>query len=364
MTFALGGVFGEGVVDFAKNVEESVKNLFSPGHAVRGARLPLLRPDRRARHRPSCATRFAFVRGMTRPAPRPRDHPEGEGLRLRREQPGEVARPRGLRSRHRRGAEEGERPAAPGPRCSATALTALAAEHPELVAITAAMPSGTGTNIFQKTHPGALLRRRASPRGTRSPSPAGSRRRASGRSCAIYSTFLQRAYDNIIHDVAVQQLPVIFCMDRAGLVGEDGADPHGAVRHRLHAGGAGHDGDGAEGRRRADRPAPHRAGAHGRARSAPAIRATRRPPTRVPPAEIPPVPYGTWEQLRVGQGRRDPRRRHDGAAGAAGGRAARRRRHRLRRRQLPLPQAARPRDARRCCCASTASWSRSRRARS
>ena len=52
--------------------------------------------------------------------------------------------------------------------------------------------------------------------------PAASRRRASARWCAIYSTFLQRAYDNVIHDVAVQQLPVIFCMDRAGLVGEDG----------------------------------------------------------------------------------------------------------------------------------------------
>jgi 1-deoxy-D-xylulose-5-phosphate synthase len=45
--------------------------------------------------------------------------------------------------------------------------------------------------------------------------------------CAIYSTFLQRAYDQIIHDVALQNLPVIFCLDRAGLVGEDGATHHG-----------------------------------------------------------------------------------------------------------------------------------------
>jgi 1-deoxy-D-xylulose-5-phosphate synthase len=45
--------------------------------------------------------------------------------------------------------------------------------------------------------------------------------------CAIYSTFLQRAYDQIIHDVALQNLPVIFCIDRAGLVGEDGATHHG-----------------------------------------------------------------------------------------------------------------------------------------
>jgi 1-deoxy-D-xylulose-5-phosphate synthase len=45
--------------------------------------------------------------------------------------------------------------------------------------------------------------------------------------CNIYSTFLQRAYDQVIHDVALQNLPVIFCLDRAGLVGEDGATHHG-----------------------------------------------------------------------------------------------------------------------------------------
>ena len=45
--------------------------------------------------------------------------------------------------------------------------------------------------------------------------------------CVVYSTFLQRAYDQIIHDVALQRLPVIFCVDRAGLVGEDGATHHG-----------------------------------------------------------------------------------------------------------------------------------------
>ena len=67
MTFALGGVFGEGVVDFAKNVEESVKNLFSPGHAVRGAGLPLLRPDRRPR--PAQALRHAPVRARDAAGP-------------------------------------------------------------------------------------------------------------------------------------------------------------------------------------------------------------------------------------------------------------------------------------------------------
>ncbi len=51
--------------------------------------------------------------------------------------------------------------------------------------------------------------------------------------CTIYSTFLQRAYDQIIHDVALQNLPVIFCIDRAGLVGEDGPTHHGAFDYGL-----------------------------------------------------------------------------------------------------------------------------------
>ena len=50
---------------------------------------------------------------------------------------------------------------------------------------------------------------------------------------AIYSTFLQRAYDQVVHDVAIQKLPVRFAMDRAGLVGADGADPCRRVRRRL-----------------------------------------------------------------------------------------------------------------------------------
>ena len=205
-------------------------------------------------------------------------------------------------------------------------LTALAGEHPELVAITAAMPSRHRHQHLPEEVARAVLRRRASPRGTRSPSPAGSRRRASGRSCAIYSTFLQRAYDNIIHDIAVQHLPVIVLHGPRGTGGRGRPDPHGPVRHRLHAGGAGHDGDRAEGRRRARSACCAR-----RWRTPMGPFCTRYPRDKAPAeprpaAEIPAVPYGTWESAPRGQGRRDPRRRHDGAAGAAGGRAARGRR--------------------------------------
>ena len=68
----------------------------------------------------------------------------------------------------------------------------------------------------------------ASPSSRRCCSPPGSRSRAASPSCAIYSTFLQRAYDQIVHDVCLQKLNVVFAMDRAGLVGDDGPTHHGA----------------------------------------------------------------------------------------------------------------------------------------
>src|SRR3954452_2720190 len=102
-----------------------------------------------------------------------------------------------------------------------TALTALAGEHPDLVAITAAMPSGTGTGIFQGKYPERFFDVGIA-EGHAVTFAAGLAAQGILPVCAIYSTFLQRAYDNVIHDVAVQHLPVIFCMDRAGLVGEDG----------------------------------------------------------------------------------------------------------------------------------------------
>jgi len=108
----------------------------------------------------------------------------------------------------------------------ANALTDLARKDPKVVAITAAMPTGTGLTGFQKEFPerffdvgiaeqhavtfgGALAKGGLKP------------------VCAIYSTFLQRAQDNLLHDVALQRLPMVVAMDRAGLVGADGATHNG-----------------------------------------------------------------------------------------------------------------------------------------
>src|SRR5919108_665243 len=100
-------------------------------------------------------------------------------------------------------------------------LTELANERRDIVAITAAMPTGTGTSLFHRAHPDRFFDVGIA-EGHAVTFAAGIATRGLRPVVAIYSTFLQRAYDNIIHDVAVQNLPVVFCMDRAGLVGEDG----------------------------------------------------------------------------------------------------------------------------------------------
>src|SRR5919202_3691632 len=100
-------------------------------------------------------------------------------------------------------------------------LTDIARERTDVVAITAAMPTGTGTDAFAKAHPDRFFDVGIA-EGHAVTFAAGLATRGVRPVVAIYSTFLQRAYDNVIHDVAIQHLPVVFCMDRAGLVGEDG----------------------------------------------------------------------------------------------------------------------------------------------
>ena len=100
-------------------------------------------------------------------------------------------------------------------------LTELAGDMPELAVITAAMPSGTGTGAFGKAFPQRFFDVGIA-EGHGVTFAAGLATQGIKPVVAIYSTFLQRGYDNIIHDVAIQHLPVVFAMDRAGLVGEDG----------------------------------------------------------------------------------------------------------------------------------------------
>ena len=100
-------------------------------------------------------------------------------------------------------------------------LLELGEEVKELAVITAAMPTGTGTGGFGKAFPTRFFDVGIA-EGHGVTFAAGLATQGIKPVVAIYSTFLQRGYDNIVHDVAIQHLPVVFCMDRAGLVGEDG----------------------------------------------------------------------------------------------------------------------------------------------
>ena len=106
-------------------------------------------------------------------------------------------------------------------------LIKAAEDDPKVVAITAAMPSGTGLDVFGKAFPGRTFDVGIAEQHAVT-FAAGLATEGYKPFCAIYSTFLQRGYDQLVHDVAIQNLPVRFAMDRAGLVGADGATHAGA----------------------------------------------------------------------------------------------------------------------------------------
>ncbi len=126
------------------------------------------------------------------------------------------------------GAQDKPKPKAPSfTRVFADSLIAEAKKDEKIVAITAAMPDGTGVDLFAKAFPN-----RAFDVGIAEQHAvtfaAGLASEGMKPFAAIYSTFLQRAYDQVVHDVAIQKLPVRFAIDRAGVVGADGATHAGS----------------------------------------------------------------------------------------------------------------------------------------
>ena len=115
----------------------------------------------------------------------------------------------------------------PTPRFSGNRLVKEGEKDDRIVAITAAMPTGTGVDLFEQAFP-----KRSFDVGIAEQHAvtfaAGLATEGFKPFCAIYSTFLQRAYDQVVHDVAIQNLPVRFAIDRAGLVGADGATHAGS----------------------------------------------------------------------------------------------------------------------------------------
>jgi len=178
-------------------------------------------------------------------------------------------------------------------------LADLGAERKDMVVITAAMPSGTGTGGFAKAYPERFFDVGIA-EGHAVTFAAGLATRGLRPVCVIYSTFLQRGYDNIIHDCALQHLPVVFAMDRAGLVGEDGETHMGMydIAYMLAVPGmvvtAPKDSAEMLGLLRAG--VEHTAGPF-------SMRYPRdaAPDTAADMAKIPATPFATWEVLRRGR---------------------------------------------------------------
>ena len=290
-------VGGPRLVEFAKTIEESIKNLWSPGMLFEELGFRYFGPIP-GHDIPRMVDALKLVSTLKGPRVVHVITEKGKGFPLPEPD---------LEKYHARAPYDpvtGKlKPVNPGPpqwtKVFGEAITQLAAEHPDFVTITAAMPSGTGTNIFQKKWPGRFFD--VGIAEAHATTFAGGLATQGVRPIvAIYSTFLQRAYDSIIHDVAIQKLPVIFCMDRAGLVGEDGQTHMGlfdiayllAVPHMTVTAPK----DGAEligllrcALRHTDGPF--------------SLRYPRdKAPGEAPPAaEVAAVPYGTWEMLRKGK---------------------------------------------------------------
>ncbi len=105
-------------------------------------------------------------------------------------------------------------------------LVELAQKNPRIVGVTPAMPTGCSMNILMKEMPDRAFDVGIA-EGHAATFSGGMAKEGMQPFCNIYSSFLQRAYDNVIHDIAILRLPVVLCLDRAGLVGEDGPTHHG-----------------------------------------------------------------------------------------------------------------------------------------
>jgi 1-deoxy-D-xylulose-5-phosphate synthase len=297
LTFALRGVLGEGVVDFAKNVEESVKNLFSPGMLFEELGFRYFGPID-GHDLPKLCDTLRFVRGMSGPRVIHVMTQKGKGFAFAEDN---QEKWHGLAAYDPVSGEARKKSSGPPTwtQVFGEGLAALAEEYPDLVAVTAAMPSGTGTNLFQKRHPERFFDVGIA-EGHAVTFAGGLATQGVRPVVAIYSTFLQRAYDNVIHDIAVQRLPVTFCMDRAGLVGEDGQTHMGLydIAFMLAVPGmtvtAPKDGDELIGLLRT-------AMAHTTGPFCTRYPRDKTPAEPRPAAEIPAVPYGSWEQLRRGK---------------------------------------------------------------
>lgn len=216
---------GDELVNYARRSEESLKSLFTPGMLFEAFKFNYLGPidGHNLRHLTKVLEQ---IRTLQKPLLIHTLTTKGKGY------PPAEANPTRF---HGVGCFEPEtgqdlKPSKRPPNYSAVfgmTLCQLAHNNPMIVAITAAMPEGTGLNDFEKDFPDRFFDVGICEQHAVT-FAAGLASKGYKPVVCIYSTFLQRAYDQVVHDVCLQNLPVIFCLDRSGLVGEDGPTHHGS----------------------------------------------------------------------------------------------------------------------------------------
>lgn len=205
-----------------RKVEESLKTLLTPGMLFEDLGFRYLGPIDGHDIRELVAV-LEKVRAMDGPILVHVLTKKGKGYKISEVDPQKY---HGVKPASSSGKVEKERPRLSYTEVFAEAMTRLARERSDVVAVTAAMADGTGLVPFAQEFPERFFDVGiAEAHGITF--CAGLASEGMRPVAAIYSTFLQRAYDQIIHDVALQHLPVVFCLDRAGVVGEDGPTHHG-----------------------------------------------------------------------------------------------------------------------------------------
>ena len=213
---------GKTVAHIARKAEEAAKGLIGPGMLFEEFGLNYFGPID-GHNLPLLIETFKFLKHQNRPVVLHAITQKGKGFQPAMEK---------QKKFHGLGpydAETGETKSAGQKTYSeifAESLTKLATANDKVVAITAAMPNGTALDLFRPHHP-----KRYFDVGIAEEHAvifaAGMATKGYKPFCAIYSTFLQRAFDQVVHDVCLQNLPVVFCMDRGGLSGDDGPTHHG-----------------------------------------------------------------------------------------------------------------------------------------
>ena len=220
-------VIGDPVERFLSQVKDADQGRPAGRHVLRGPRLPLHRAGRRPQHPPVAEVSEHGAAGP-RAGAAARGDREGARLPAGRRRPDHVPRPRPLPARERLGrAAEESRPAGrPTPSWSATPCSTQMRANPKVVVITAAMCQGNMLEPVRDEFPDRFFD--VGICESHAVAFAAGLAKAGLRPIVdIYSTFLQRSYDQIFQEVALQNLPVTLLLDRAGLVGPDGPTHHG-----------------------------------------------------------------------------------------------------------------------------------------